>query len=275
MGDSFTLYDLQNIEANALRELKKICDNQHITFFMRGGSALGTVKYGGFVPWDDDVDIALPREDYNKLISVMPQKFGDIFMFISYQKTEGAHCYFPRVILPKEYCEEHRIPQNNERGLVLIDVLPLDGMPDSSLGLKLHIIKAYFYRILASVWTYEIKNTISMHTGKKDKIIGILHKMGIHHLYRQDSIYRKLDRMYSKYVYGETGRSGMLASSKLKKEIVPTAWYGEGEAKCFRDMKVLVPQNYDGYLKQLFGDNYLTYEPPVSERKKSHITGEQ
>jgi len=273
MIDNRRLKLLQNIEFEAFVAIKDICDENHITFFLRGGSVLGAVKYQGFVPWDDDIDIALPREDYLRLIEIMPRYFGEKFQFVCYQKVENVHCYFPRVLLKEEYRAKMQFPKNNERGLVLIDVLPLDGMPSSNMGLKWHITKAYAYRILASLWTLEVKNTVNMHDGKKQKVLKLLYALRIHHLYKQDTIYKKLDKMYAKYPFGKTERAGMLASSKLKKEIVPDLWWGPGTDARFNEIIVKIPSKYDDYLKQLFGKNYASYEPPIEGKNKSHLIG--
>lgn len=266
---------LQDEEYKALVYLSEVCEKNNLKMFLRGGSVLGAVKYKGFVPWDDDIDVALPRKDYERLIKIMPERIDNNLLFVSYQKTKNAHCYFPRIVLNDRARTELGFPKNNERGLVLIDILPIDGMPSNGIKLKLHIAKAYFYRILASLWTLEVSDTVSMHGGKKDKILRILHALKIHKLYKQDSIYRKLDRLYSKYGYGKTTNCGMLASSKLKKEIVPYSWWDNGVAGRFRNINVLLPRKFDKYLKRLFGDNYAIYEPAESERNKSHLTGKE
>ena len=271
--DMTSLKAIQDMEYNALAIVDRICRENGINYFLRGGSVLGAVKYQGFVPWDDDIDIALPRNDYEKLINTMSSELNEDMLFVAYQKTKNAHCYFPRIILKDSVAQRMGFPKNNERGLVLIDILPLDGMPTSGIGLKIHIAKAYFYRILASLWTLEVKDTVSMHGGKKDIILKVLHGLKIHKLYKQDDIYRKLDKLYSKYPYGKTDRCGMLASSKLKKEIVPYSWWGEGTIGKFKELSIAIPSDYDNYLKQLFGDNYATYEPPENERTKSHLYG--
>lgn len=268
-----TLRDIQQIEVEALVHIDKICKENNIKYYLRGGSVLGAVKYQGFVPWDDDIDIVLPRVDYEKLIEVCREKMTDKFLFVSYKKTQNAHCYFPRVILDKDYCDKNGYPVNNERGLVLIDILPLDGMPGSWIAKKVHIFRAYLYRVLASLWTIDVKSTVSMHGGKKQKLLHILYKLKIHHMYKQDDIYKKLDCLYSKYKYGSEKNAGMLSSSKLKKEIVPYGWWGEGTIKKYCGMNVYVPVEYDKYLRVLFGDNYSTYEPAADERKKSHLLG--
>lgn len=263
---------VQDIEYNALKTILEFCYKNNLKCYLRGGSVLGAVKYNDFVPWDDDVDIALPRKDYEKLISIAPYELGSDLIFVSNKNTKNTHCYFPRILLKDTARVKMNLPKNNERGLCLIDVLPLDGMPNGKLKLKIHILKAYIYRILASLWTLDVKSTVSMH-GKKDIILKALHALGIHRLYKQNDIYKKMDKLYSKYEFRKTKKSGMIASSKLQKEIVPSSWWGNGRMCYFRDLKVRIPSNYDQYLKQLFGSNYATYEPPKSERTKSHLKG--
>ncbi len=267
------IQEVQNEEYHALCIIADICKKNELQFFLRGGSALGAIKYHDFVPWDDDIDIALPRKDYNKLIEVMPFEFADNLLFVSYQNVKNAHCYFPRIVLKDSEREKKGLPKNNERGLVLIDVLPIDGMPDNRISLTIHIIKAYILRILASLWTIDAHDTVSMHGEKKDKLLKLLYSTKIHHLYKQDDIYRKLDKLYSRYPYLKTAYSGMLSSDKLKKEIMPSTWWGTGTKAKFRDLEADVPERYDLYLKRLFGDNYADYEPEENKRTKSHLSG--
>ena len=264
---------LQECEKDALAVFYNYCKNNDISFFLRGGSVLGAIKYKDIVPWDDDIDVLIPRNDYDKLLKICDSNISDKYLFISYKNTKNAHCYFPRILLKENYRKQYNFPKNNERGLVLIDVLPLDGMPKNKLILKVHIFKAKLLRLLASIWTYEIKETVSMHSSSNDKIIGFLHKVKIHRLYKQDTIYQKMDKLYSKYVYGKTYNAGTMASSKMEKEIMEYSIWDKGTTKKFGDMEYLVPLKYDLYLKKLFGEDYMTREPSIKEKNKSHILG--
>ena len=77
MGKNARLLRLQQIEKGALKELIEFCNNNKLTYYLRGGSVLGAVKYHDMIPWDDDIDVVLPRKDYNKLIGIMPNAIGD------------------------------------------------------------------------------------------------------------------------------------------------------------------------------------------------------
>ena len=67
MGQFEVLKKIQEIELDALKEFNKICKENNLMFFLRGGSVMGAVKYQGFIPWDDDLDIFMPRPDYERL----------------------------------------------------------------------------------------------------------------------------------------------------------------------------------------------------------------
>ena len=82
MGQFEVLKKIQEIELDALKEFNKICKENNLMFFLRGGSVMGAVKYQGFIPWDDDVDIAVPREDYDQLPQIFENKIT-IFLVIN------------------------------------------------------------------------------------------------------------------------------------------------------------------------------------------------
>ena len=253
--------------------LDEICKTHDIVYYMRGGSALGAVKYGGFVPWDDDIDIVVPRESYERLIFIMPKVFGGKFQFVSYQKYGNSYCYVPRVILSEEYCDAHCLQKNNIRGISLLDVAPLDGFPESPVAQKMYITRALGLRALASLWTIDADSAKSTHDSSMQSILNLMYKTRVYKLYKQNDIYRELDRLYTSCSYGATEYASAFHTSKAQKEIVPFSWWGNGALRTFNDLQVRVPLHYDEYLSQLFGADWKTCEPPERERTKSHLYG--
>ena len=68
---------LQSMEMGILKDFMKICDENGLRYFGVAGTGIGAIRHGGFIPWDDDIDIALPREDYEKFIKLVEEKMGD------------------------------------------------------------------------------------------------------------------------------------------------------------------------------------------------------
>ncbi len=264
---------IQLLELEALKELKKFCDKNNIKFFLRGGSVMGAVKYNGFVPWDDDADIAIPRDQYDKLIELSHNTdWSDKFYIESFKYNNNMHCYFPRVLVKDKYLKKLKLPTNNELGLTIVDILPLDGAPNNYLLRQMYFAKVYLYRALAGVWTLSDKKTVDMHDSKKKMVLKILKLLKINKLYSQKSIYLKLDKLYKKYNYQKQKYIGTITGSLYRKEIFPREYWGNGKLLRFEDTSFLVPDEYDKYLKKLYGKNYLTTTPSDKEINfKQHI----
>ena len=251
---------LHELGYDALRIFDAFCREHGLTYYLRGGSALGAVKYHGFVPWDDDIDVALPREDYSRLIQIFPPESGD-YRFVSAQNSPRAYCYFPRIVLAEEKRRAAGLPRNHEYGTLLIDILPLDGVPDNPLLFRAETVLIRFLRLLSSVWTLESKVIPCKRRGLKKLIPEAMHFLKLHRLYSQKSIFRMMDRIYGHSPFGSTRFAGILAGSKADREIVPTQWWGKARRSFFGPLTCPVPRCCDRYLQRLFGENYMREEP--------------
>ena len=121
--------ELQQIEKNILACALEIVDRLHLTYFLVCGSALGAVKYNGFIPWDDDIDIAMPRKDYTAFC----EKAGELLpphLFLQNCHTEKNFPYIFSKIRDSRttYIEKGMAGLDINHG-VYIDVFPLDGYP--------------------------------------------------------------------------------------------------------------------------------------------------
>ena len=92
------LHEIQEIELKILRELDRICEKYGLHYSLSGGTLLGAIRHKDFIPWDDDIDIDLKRDDFNKLIKVLPDELGDEFEFLNYDSYGECFCDFiPRI----------------------------------------------------------------------------------------------------------------------------------------------------------------------------------
>ena len=273
MSEITKLRQLQLEEIEACRAFIDFCEEKKLTYYLRGGSVLGAIKYNGMIPWDDDIDVVLPRKDYNTFINIAPDKFNNA-RFEHYSRNSKLNCYFARLYLDEEVRIKKDLPRNNACGLVLVDILPIDGIPTNKMSFLSMKLRVNTMRLLASVHTLDHKDTVVKRSGLKKVIPVILNKLKVHKLYKQVDIYKKLEKIYSKYPFENAENVGVLAGSKSDREIYPKKWLASGEYHLFENMKARIPKQYEDYLKLIFGVEYMKNEPNKKDGILKHFAGE-
>ena len=125
------LKKLQKTEAEILEEFVRICDKYKLNYVLMGGSCLGAVKYDGFIPWDDDIDVGMNRDEYYKFIEIQKEELNDKYYFES-METDNEYNLIQAKIKKKGtvYAEVGNNLPKEKQG-IWIDIFPLDGLPNS------------------------------------------------------------------------------------------------------------------------------------------------
>ena len=125
--------DLQKKQFAILCEFVRICEKLDLQYYMICGSALGSAKYSGFIPWDDDIDVALPRKDYNIFIEKAQALLPEHLHLQNYKTDKNFHHYCSKIRDSQTtYIERDQKNLNIHHG-VFVDVIPLDALPDDKL----------------------------------------------------------------------------------------------------------------------------------------------
>lgn len=238
--------DLQIIELDMLKVVIRICEELHLRYYLVCGSVLGAVKYSGFIPWDDDVDVGLFREDYDIFIS-KAQSMLPKHLFLQNHKTDPR---YPHLFSKIRNCETTYI----EKGLagldinhgVYIDVFPLDGYPTC---------EAEQERLEAQKITYQKKLSCVFRMPRNLKA-----KLGMR-LRRMRGYHRQTAQILDAYI-AEISQYAMQDTLLIcnhgnwqgKLEYAPREQYGNGTWAEFEGLKVRIPERYDEYLTQKYGD---------------------
>lgn len=245
-GDSCAMNDLQKKIFELLQIFVGICEKWNIKYYLVCGSALGAVKYQGFIPWDDDVDVGLLRQDYQRFLEVAPQELPD-WCFLQNYKTERLFPHtFTKLRNSNTTLMESGASKLSINHGIFIDIFPIDGHPKSKAGQKLFELKQKMNTwIRFSVY----ENSDNPRIRKRNKILRLL---GFHH--RTAKAIERLNKLYSKYSTEDSELWCNYGNWQGKLEYAPRWHYGEGTWAVFEGLRVRIPEKYDAYLTQKYGD---------------------
>lgn len=253
------LKELQQVELDIFKSFVSVCETLGIRYYLIAGTLLGAVRHKGFIPWDDDIDVGIPREDYELFIS-KAQDLLPSHLFLQTYKTDRGYCQaFAKIRNTNTAFIEESVQNTPINHGIYIDIFPLD---KCSVNVRYTLpfrLKERVYRLRGSC----------MAKGSKPPLMFRLIRLACAPLSLNPyKSMEKLDKHYQTMPSGDMliNFGGIYG----KREIMPAEWYGDGALIEFEGMLVSVPCEYDKVLTSLYGD-YMT-PPPVEKRVTHHHT---
>lgn len=211
-----SLREMQQIELDLLIELARICKAHGLRYYMDGGTLLGAVCYDGFIPWDDDIDIKMPRPDYEKLLTLQDAFPSHIVLEAPSRKQ--CDYSFLKLVDQRTVLEEQNNYKNKTTG-VYIDVLPMDGHPDDPEQCRKHIRAVRRFGSLFHESQTDFRN-MKQSKDLKTKAKGWLYSK----IYSPWILVRKMTKLVQKYPYDEANYVGLLVDGDPVRERFEKAW---------------------------------------------------
>ena len=251
----------QLVELEILTEVDRICRKENIKYFLYYGTLLGAVRHGGFIPWDDDIDIVLLREDYDKLMECLKTELGEKFWLQNLDTDENY--WLPYAKVRKKGTVYREIFMDNvpdEKSGVWIDIFPLDNMPRSKRKIKLENFILNIINCNLRVRALNMKiSSISRRYRPFVWALNIFTKKKI--IKMQDKRMRKHNKKDTGIVLYACTQLNSYKDFMIKKDLFKSAEIS------FEGKKFFAPQDYDTVLKHLYGD-YMT--PPPEDKRIPH-----
>lgn len=254
---------VQLIELEMLVEVDRICKKHKIHYNIIAGTLLGAVRHGGYIPWDDDADVAMLRPEYEKFRRACKAELDtDRFYFQDHRNTEGYRWGYGKLRRKDTlFLREHQEHMPYEQG-VFIDIFPLDGVPDN-----------YFLRSIQNLECFCVRKLLWARVGKiaeknfwKRQLYALLDKIPEQDIFRH---YREMVR-----------RANRRKTRMVRILTFPTpndewgyyrCWYENSADTEFEGIIFQGIKDYDSYLSFKFGD-YMEL-PPMEERKVHPVSG--
>lgn len=237
------LRKMQMILLNILKTIDKVCTEHNLTYYMIAGTMLGAIRHKGFIPWDDDADIAMPRADYDIFIQHANKWLPPYYELISGDKDKEYPYAFARV---QDTHTTYILRRNfNYIGGLPVDVFPLDGMTDDTIAKKWHYIK---YKSFRQLMYYNLRNPYKHGHGPESWIIRTIHK-----IVSKKWIHQKMDNIQKDYDY-DNHKLVADHDNAPARGILPKEIYGTPVRYKFEDTMLCGVAQPHKYLEYCYGD---------------------
>lgn len=255
---------LQYVQMSIMEDIHRVCVENNLRYYLIGGSALGAIRHKGFIPWDVDIDIAMPRPDYDAFVDVFSKELKPRLTCLSYKTIKKWWCPHAVVIMKDSII----IDKNGSRQTdlrpseIFVDILPLDICPEREKQQKRQASRLLFVR--------NIKNWKAAWSSKKDGAMKRFYK-SILKLALSPFSWTLLNSWQHRIMtkYNETSKSGlwcsMVSHYGYKKLMMPATVFGTPTLADFENTQFYVPEQVIDYLTRIFG-NYMRL-PSESEQQ--------
>lgn len=261
------LYDgklqyIRKMELELLQEVDKICRSNGIEYFLSGGTMLGAVRHKGFIPWDDDIDIAMLRDDFDRFKAVCKEQLPNKYQYQSYTNKDGYHYFFDKITIKDTYFSTKYSDKHDMLKGISMDIFVFDKTSDNKFFQKLHYKSLMTLRLLMNVrWINHPRK------GKSYLLSKLL--LPILRLFSMDTYSKWYDKLLRRYEKRKTSTVLPPATDHVWRGVMPKKWF---ESVCdaqFDNVMSYIPVGYDDYLKQWYCEDYMELLP-LSHRVGSH-----
>ena len=246
--------ELKQIQLDMLLTFDKFCKQNNLRYSLGGGTLLGAVRHKGYIPWDDDVDVMMPRPDYDKFVSSF-NGFNDELYCSAYEIDKSCVIPFAKIYRKNT---EIVLSSLKKRTPIFLDVFPIDGCPSKSETCKRHLKRlTFWYTILFFKTVNERGNTLI-------EFFCFLLSLILPIRFLQNNI----QKLLRKYSYDKSTIRGAISGAYLEKECYDCQVFDKYTRLTFEGYEFMVISKYDEYLTQHYG-KYLQL-PPKEKQIRTH-----
>ncbi len=249
------LEKLHSVLLSLMKELRDICDRNNIPYEMDGGTCLGAIRHHGFIPWDDDVDMAICRSEYERFLKICEKELDKDKYFLQTWQTDKNYCFcFAKIRLQNTRIVEDFTKHTDTHQGIFIDIFPYDRLPEGKLRRKWFYFKNHLIKNM--IWTKCGYGTDRHKKQIRYYIFRIL-AMPFPVMWLKE----KREKLLRKY---NDTPSKDLFTGDFPRDVTQQKYFDRRAEYTFEGELFSGPKDYDGYLTIRYGD-YMQL-PPESER---------
>lgn len=253
------LSEIKRVELNILTYIANICDQNKIRYYLMYGTLLGAVRHKGFIPWDDDIDIAIPRKDYETLKQILKNEKNSYYQLLSWEHDDNYPYIFPKVIDKRTKLKEKAFRDVDFQYGIYIDIFVMDGVPENKF---LRVLMEKYHKFLYHLIRYYYRNKLDLNRLLQifqpiyKKVIGV------------ERLKKKIDEMYLNYDFDKSEicriQLGFTPKAYLRTEYFKSISKKEFEGSLFN-----CPSSSHECLVSEYGEDYMEL-PSIENRVSNH-----
>lgn len=256
---------MTELQAKLLEMFKffhEFCVKNNLVYYAIGGTALGAVRHNGFIPWDDDVDVGMPRLDYNKMTELLKKnnKFGKYIIEMPLEKNDSMYPFCKIYDTATTFVENVR---NKPKRGIYIDIFPLDGIGNTKEESLTNYKRINFWIDLLNTKICAVRKGRGFLKNVAVAISGVIPEC----ILGKKQLINKIDKMIKRNNYETSEYTVNYFGAWKEREITKKEWFGKPSICKFENMEIYIPENADKYLTALYGE-YMQLPPP--EKRVSH-----
>lgn len=252
------LTELKKILLDVMDDIHDFCERHGLTYYLSGGTLLGAIRHNGFIPWDDDIDIHMPRPDYDKFMQLYPKEGKNVL----YEHCINENYKYPFAKLCKKNTK--LIERDADSGVdmgIYVDIFPLDALGNSEAEAKKLMKKLLPYvNLNLSLLVNQWRDHVSF---VKNFAIWNLHNVALM-MGGHKKLLKKIDKIIRTYDYDTSAYVGEFIDEVQYKRITDKKLLGVRYLHDFEDRQYYIPAGYDKILTDFYGD-YMTPPPPEKQ----------
>lgn len=255
---------VQELTMFTLNTFIDFCEKHSLNYYFTGGALIGVLRHQGFVPWDDDIDIGMPRQDFDRFHELLKTEMPDGFGLCNRYTDRDWHFAMSQFIdleseIKINLAEQPRIAH------IWVDVFPLDGLPSNNLARWFRVKYILIHRYLVQI--AHISTQVNVHKNRpwyEKVILNFCKVIPIGKLLNTNQVINHLEKILRKTDFYESKYCGNMLGRYREREVVPTKWFGNAKYGIFEGVQVRIPADSPKILTALYGD-YMKL-PPEEDR---------
>ena len=267
-----TLRRLQMMELEILEAIDSVCREHGITYFLDSGTVLGARRHGGFIPWDDDIDLGMPREDYERFLEVAPAALGGRFCVTCPRMNPRQAALFAKVMLTgTRFVTDETEEAGFDQG-VFVDIFPYDAVCAESNAAKRQRKRCMMWQSIS--YLYHSKHIVVPHKGAMGTIEAIVCRVAhyaVRALFSPERINRGFDKV-AMIAKDDSKADMLMVSSYAATEPFPKSMLLPPSVICFEGKEFFAPADVEGYLRTQYGQTWN--QLPPEDQRRNHAPKE-